>query len=124
MKPAALLALALLTLPAYADTYLCISEQAAFISEKDGAVLNAKSSLQNRKYLVDANGVRNFGEERSIIDQCNFGERGHISCDDGTMFFRFRMSPLHVFTVTGFTLTDDGTATDYIIKGKCSKISD
>ena len=40
------------------------------------------------------------------------------------MFFRFRMNPLHVFTVTGFTLTDDGTATDYIIKGKCSKISD
>ncbi len=66
MKPIALITiLSMLSLSALADTYLCIGERATTISTIESEIVDAEANTTEAKWIVDENGLRNFGERRS-----------------------------------------------------------
>ena len=126
MKPTALVAiLSMVSLQAHANTWLCIGEHAAQVSHKDGEVIGSESFTNQQTWLVDENGIRPFGEDWTIIDKCRLFEGRPARCSSSdTSVNDFTMNPKYVFTLTGFTIDDDMAIIHYIVKGKCSKISD
>jgi len=126
MKPTALVAiLSMLSLQAHANTWLWIGEHGAQVSHKDGEVTGSESFTNQQRWLVDEIGVRPFGEDRTIIDHCMLFEGRPARCSSSDASINdFTMDPQYVFTLTGFTIDDDMVIIHYIVKGKCSKISD
>ena len=116
--------LSLLSMPGHASTWLCIGEHLAQVKHKDGEVIGSESFENQQRWLVDENGVRPFGEDWTIIDKCRLFEGRPARCSSSdTSVNDFTMDPQYVFTLTGFTIDDDMVIIHYIVKGKCSKIS-
>ena len=129
MKRIALLTiLSMLSLPTYADTWLCIGERAAIISTIDSEVVDAEAHITEAKWIVDVNGLRNFGEDNPLIEKCMFSDVGVIYCDDMEFhLYQFYMTSGNLFRLVGVAYDeekDDGTYYTYLVMGKCSEISD
>ena len=58
-----ILLLTLLSTPTYADAWVGVAEYMAFATDKDGIITEAESGLNNRRFPVDASGVREVGDE-------------------------------------------------------------
>ena len=90
------------------------------IAQAVGEVTGAETFPASQKWLADETGVRKFGDEERILDNCKFVDGRPVVC--GSELFRFGIDLSNVFTVTGYSRLDDGTWATFVIKGKCSKV--
>jgi len=127
MKTIALITiLSMLSLSALADTYLCIGERATTISTIESEVVDAEANTTEAKWIVDENGLRNFGEDDPLIEKCMFSDVGVIYCDDMEFhLYQFYMTVGNLFRLVGVAYDekkDDGTYYTYLVMGKCSAL--
>ena len=120
------LMLLLFALPAFADdSWLCIGDYVAFVGNKDGRVTGSEAGRADWKYLVDENGVKEFGSETYFLDHCLWFEGRPGSCEYSERRYwrgRFSMSPDHVFELIFIKVKDSGEVTTYLLQGKCSQL--
>ena len=104
--------LLLFSLPAYSATHLCIAE----------------TELYSAKWLVDEKGLRYFGKDEILLGDCRLDDTGTPrTCKyaGGGWGGQFFLHQNEVFTSFSFGAPQtDGTMTAYVVKGKCSAVSD
>lgn len=121
-----LLPLLLVSMPALAaeDTWLCVGELMAFVSNDDDSVVHADAIESDRKFLVSTDGVKDLGRDMPFLDSCSSNDLGRVTycefAEEGHTGF-FRMNENNVFTLVFFTEVDD-KQNDIVVKGKCSKL--
>lgn len=119
--------LSLLSLPAYADTWLCIGEQQSFISGSTKKINDPASSVSDNKYIVDQNSVKNFDEDGPFMTNCSKDESNLMTCSYsiGSMESVFHMSEQLVFMLIHKGLYAGVDSQSIMVEmGRCSKISD
>ena len=125
MKSIALLTiLSMIAMPALADTYLCVGEKTAWVSSKQGTVLQSDSGTNSDKWIVSEEGLKQFGTEFVILNDCTSDEGRPTWCErtgEGE-FGSFSMNYHNLFTLFSFTINAEYTVIDFIVKGKCSKL--
>ncbi len=120
-----LVVLLMISLPAHADTWLCLGEEMASIGHQDGEIHDAKAHPTDEKYLLNEEGLKSFGSDLVKLDRCVFDGDRPSSCDmsslgaGGPLFW---MDKYNVFTLTLVMREDDGTMRNFIIKGKCDTV--
>jgi len=125
MKPAALIAiLSILSLPALADTWLCIAEKAADVTSKEGIVLDSNGYTSEQKLLVSEKGLKNFGSELYRLNSCHLVDGRPTMCKNsgGGWAGTFIMDRYNLFLLTGISMSTDEVDSLFVMKGKCSKI--
>ena len=115
-----------ISLPAIADTYLCVAEATAAVEHTDKGHIDAgviTDKDEGKKFIqTNDNGkliVKPHGEDYVLFDKCNnlyFCER---SDSYAGVFIREHNSS--IFTITWLT-GDKGRSVMAVAKGKCSKI--
>ncbi len=125
MKSAVLvLTFSMVSLTAYGDTYLCVGEKTAWVSSKEGTVLESDSGTNSQKWIVSDEGLKEFGSELVILNECTLDEGRPTWCErtgEGE-FGSFSMNYHNLFTLFSFTIDAEYTVIDFIVKGKCSKL--
>lgn len=124
----AAMTLSLISIPVHAEAWLCKGERVATISTIDSEVVDADAHTTEAKWIVDENGLRNFGEDDPLIEKCMFSDVGVIYCDDMKFhLYQFYMTGGNLFRLVGLSYDekkDDGTYYTYLVMGKCSEIGD
>ncbi len=112
--------------PVSAETFLCLPESGASIVQSyEGRLLDSSlMKFKDEKWLVDRNGIREFGSDKVLMSRCRFPETGAIYCDKGEFStHHFLLNGTRVFSMTGIGSGDqDNTMFHFIIVGKCSKL--
>ena len=117
----------LINVTAYANesTWLCIGEQLATVSEKDG-VTNSDSLRNNDKFIISEEGLRRFGLGDMVsLDHCERAKDGRPTlCKrsgdrwGGT----FIMTENNAFFKSGVGKSLDGATQFYWVVGMCSEL--
>lgn len=119
--------LSLISLPALADTWLCIAEKAADVKSKEGVVLASNGYTSEQKFLVSEKGLKNFASEHYRLNSCHLVEGRPTMCtdSDGRWAGTFIMDRYNLFLLTGINMSMGTDEVDslFVMKGKCSKIS-
>ena len=116
--------LSLLSIPGYAETWLCIGEHGAQVRTDREQVIDSSSFPLPIKLLVDETGLRIFGDEEHVIETCIPQKNGGMICRDGNEFNQFLMLPTKIFRFVSVGIDDTGHSVHTLVMGKCSKISD
>ncbi len=121
MKGIALIAiLSMPSLPAHADTWLCIAEKVAFLRSKDGQIVGGGYEPYDQKYLVSEAGFRYFDIDDYRLDECTFYDGKPTWCESSTDLWsgEFMMDSHNLFTLIGLNLVDRERVQHFIAKGK------
>ncbi len=119
--------LSMFAAPGYAGTWLCIGEKEAYVSHTKDAVVEAGTTRGDYKLVVSAElGVRHFDTDYYQLNRCYVTDGRPTRCESSRTdrwYGVFLMHENNIFTFisVGFGIKD---TSHYIVKGKCSKISD
>ena len=115
------LSLLLLSVPTHANTWLCIAEKVAYVSDNATDVTDAKAGLSRDKFLVSEDGVSELGKDQPFLTKCSFQDGGQpVFCEAAKGYGgHFRMDN-NVFTLVLMWALRKGGTSDYVYKGKCS----
>ncbi len=121
-----LLAFLLISTSAFANdsTWLCIGEHLATVSETNG-VTNSESFLNNEKFIITKDGLKNFGSDYVVLDSCTRDKNGRPTwCkrSDGSWAGNFIMQENKVFFLSGVGKLKNGGTQLYWVAGKCSQL--
>lgn len=129
MRTLLLALILLLPVTGYAqDSWLCIAERIAMVTDDETDVLSAESGEFERKYLVTEEGLKIFGNQTFLLDDCTWTDGIPFSCASSVSgvadYFRLNVNYVFMLRRIYVNQTDDGkvTISDAIIKGKCSKL--
>ena len=116
--------LSLISLPGYAETWLCIGEHSAQVRTDREQVIDSSAYQTSLKLLVDGKGVRTFGEDEYTIGICIPQRNDGMLCRDGNGFNQFLMLPTKIFRFVAVGIDDTGHSVHTLVMGRCSKIDD
>lgn len=121
--------LSLISIPALADLWLCITDKAIIVQGTENETADAVIGYAGQKYLVDARGVKPFASDNPLINKCTITDNliTKIECvfKANVGKFTFRMNGSNIFSL----ISEDWTHQMYgmsvqVEVGKCSKIDD
>ena len=121
----------LATSPSFAQSYLCIAEQAAYIDHVFGNddradIKAAVGTTSETKFIASEKGIFLFGAETPFFSNCAPGVSGTIlECGDLVNLQYFRVWANNLFLthfITSGDEVEEGYGRSVTIAGRCSKI--
>lgn len=109
------------------NDFLCISEQASYITNDKVEGLSSNSGPLDKKYLITRGlGLREFGTDTPFLDECLYDDAGRPTfCEysDGRWGGNFMMGSDNVFSLSGLLSDEDQSYYNYYwVIGRCASL--
>ncbi len=117
------LLLILLSIPASADSLLCIAEHVAWIIQDGDKLTESRASAEaDHRYLVSESGVKHFGTDEKAIESCTLYGDDRAWCENEYHLESFFIFPDNIFRYLGVRINNEtGEYSHFIVMGKCEK---